>query len=406
VIALNMMGKIIGINRKDDKSLSAQYVSNLRRQIRSQLRKTGFVLKRNEFAIKGDISKQKIRDLHSGQRSQLLDKNRLFLAQNASELLGYFASGSQIDPAAINPELVEVKPDSLESRLFKIASLYWSVPVSQGFGRRLRFLVRDRQNGCLIGLIAIGDPVFNLSARDNWIGWSHEDREKRLVHVMDAYVLGSLPPYSYLICGKLIAALIGSEEIKTVYDRKYLGKRSIISNKLNRARLVLLTTTSALGRSSVYNRLSIPGGPCFIRIGTTRGFGHFHFADKTFKLMRDYLKDLGDPYASGNRFGMGPNWKMRVVRKSLESLGLDGNAILKHGIEREVYAIPIAANWREVLMGSNDRVKSLTIPAEDIARYCLARWIVPRAHRDSRYKTFKKNEILDFLNYGGSNGVT
>lgn len=399
------MGKTIGSKRRYTKTLPAHRLSKLRRQVRSQLRNTGFVINRNEFAIQGDISKQKIRDLHSGQRTQLLDKNKLFLAQNTSALLDYFASGSQIDPAAIDPELVEVKPDSLEGRLFKFASLYWSVPVSQGFGRRLRFLVRDRQNGCLIGLIAIGDPVFNLSARDNWVGWTHTDREKRLVHVMDAYVVGSLPPYSYLICGKLVAALIGSEEVKRAYERKYLGKRSIISKKLNRARLVLLTTTSALGRSSVYNRLSIPGGPCFIRIGATKGFGHFHFADKTFELMRGYLRDLGDPYATGNRFGMGPNWKMRVVRRSLEGLGLDGNAILKHGIEREVYAIPLAANWREVLLGKNKRVRSLAIPAEDIARYCLTRWIIPRSRRDDRYRTFEKEEILDFLNNGGNRGI-
>jgi hypothetical protein len=37
------------------------------------------------------------------------------------------------------------------------------VPVSNGFGRRLRYLVWDEHNDKLIGLIAIGDPVFNLS---------------------------------------------------------------------------------------------------------------------------------------------------------------------------------------------------------------------------------------------------
>ena len=148
----------------------------------------------------------------------------------------------------------------------------WSVPVSQGFGRRLRFLVRDRQNGCLIGLFALGDPVFNLSARDNWIGWTHQDRRDRLVHVMDAYVVGAVPPYSQLIGGKLVAALMGSTEVKRAYERKYLERQSVIRKRNNRARLVLLTTTSALGRSSIYNRLAIPDGPNFLRIGTTKGF--------------------------------------------------------------------------------------------------------------------------------------
>ena len=100
--------------------------------------------------------------------------------------------------------------------MFRLASLTWSVPVSNGFGRRLRYLVWDAHNGKLIGLIAIGDPVFNLSVRDNLIGWNVHDRTARLVNIMDAYVLGALPPYNALLAGKMIACLIRSREI---YER-------------------------------------------------------------------------------------------------------------------------------------------------------------------------------------------
>ena len=201
----------------------------------------------------------------------------------------HFADGNPLDPAKIEPEIIEVSPGSDEARLFRFATLLWSIPVSRGFGRRLRFLVRDRHNGCLIGLFALGDPVFNLNARDSWIGWSHQDRAARLVHVMDAYVLGAVPPYSFLIGGKMIAALMGSREVKDAYERKYLGKEGVISQKPNQARLVLLTTTSALGRSSLYNRLVVPGGVRFIRIGETKGFGHFHISGEIFGALRDLL---------------------------------------------------------------------------------------------------------------------
>lgn len=80
-----------------------------------------------------------------------------------------------------------------------------------------------KQNGCLIGLFALGDPVFNLSARDAWVGWPHGDRCRRLVHVMDAYVVGALPPYSLLIGGKLVAALMGSAEVKGAEGRTTPG---------------------------------------------------------------------------------------------------------------------------------------------------------------------------------------
>ena len=89
----------------------------------------------------------------------------------------------------------------------------WSVPVSNGFGRRLRYLVWDKNNGKLIGLIAIGDPVFNLSVRDNLIGWNAQDRRERLVNIMDAYVLGALPPYNVLLGGKMVACLIRTQKI-------------------------------------------------------------------------------------------------------------------------------------------------------------------------------------------------
>jgi len=78
--------------------------------------------------------------------------------------------------------------------------------VFRSLGRRMRFLVRDRSNGILIGLLALASPVLNLSARDNWIGWTVRDREARLVNVMDAFVIGAVPPYSELLGGKLVVS--------------------------------------------------------------------------------------------------------------------------------------------------------------------------------------------------------
>jgi hypothetical protein len=375
--------------------------SALHRTIHAQLRKTGFSKNGKGYIIDGELTKQRIRDLHSIKRIEVLQRNRDFIEQYGPELVKNFATGRQVDPESIDPELVEVAPKSIESRLFRFASLLWSVPVSQGFGRRLRFLVKDRQNGQLIGLFALGDPVFNLSARDNWIGWTYEDRKDRLVHVMDAYVVGAVPPYSQLIGGKLVAALMGSDEVKKVYERKYFGLKAVISKKENWARLVLLTTTSALGRSSLYNRLAIPNGPRFLRIGETRGFGHFHLSGEVFEQMRSYLEAIGHPYASGNRFGMGPNWKIRVARTALEKIGLDADDILRHGIAREVYAIPLAQNWQEILLGKQKNVRSSVLPASEIIQYCLQRWIVPRASRDKRYRSFARCRIMEHLLNGG-----
>ena len=357
----------------------------------------GFSKNGKGYYVEGGLTKQKIRDLHSAQRNDILKQRQSFVASQGPALIKHFATGRDVNPDAIAPEIVEVKSESLDSRLFRFASLLWSVPVSQGFGRRLRFLVRDRQNGKLIGIFALGDPVFNLSARDNWIGWNHEARSDRLVHVMDAYVVGAVPPYSQLIGGKLVASLMTSQEVKRTYERKYLGSESVIRKKKHRARLVLLTTTSALGRSSIYNRLSLPDGPRFLRIGTTTGFGHFHLSGEIFEALRGHLEATGHPYASGHRFGMGPNWKLRVARAALEDIGIDGNSILKHGIEREVYAIPLAKNWQKILLGSNKNVRSLASPASEIADFCISRWMVPRARRDDGYRNFDPESLIQSL---------
>ena len=374
----------------------------LRQDLEDHLIELGFSKNGSGYRPPENPSKQTIRDLHSDHRREVLKRHSKFIdAGRLPSLSEQLANGKDLDPTKIEPEIIEVFPGSAEARLFRFATLLWSIPVSQGFGRRLRFLVRDQYNGRLIGLFALGDPVFNLNARDSWIGWSHKDRAARLVHVMDAYVLGAVPPYSYLIGGKLIAALLGSQEVKDAYERKYLGVRGIISQRKNDAHLVLVTTTSALGRSSLYNRLTIPDGIRFVRIGETKGYGHFHISGKIFDALRGYLESEGHPYANGNKFGMGPNWKIRVIRTALSKLGIDGASILKHGIQREVYAIPLADNFKSILLGQKENIESKVRPASEISDYCLNRWILPRADRDNTYKNFLGYSVLKTLQNGG-----
>lgn len=370
---------------------------SLRHKLHEHLIALGFSKNCRGYFIGSRLTKDKIRSLHSPHRQQTIEKNKAFIEEYGAELLEHFASGKDIRPTAIDPEIVEVFPGSVDSRLFRYASLLWSIPVSQGFGRRLRFLVRDRHNDRLIGLFALGDPVFNLSARDEWIGWSHQDRAKRLRHVMDAYVVGAVPPYSQLIGGKMIASLMASTEVIEAYTRKYSGQTTLIGNRNRCAALVLLTTTSALGRSSLYNRLALPTGHKFLHIGTTKGFGHFHLSGSIFESLRAYLQSTDHPYASGHSYGMGPNWRLRVIRAALEQLGVDGDSVMRHGIGREVYALPIADNWKGVLLGRESAVAFRGLTVADIATYCLRRWIVPRARRDQRYRNFDKSTIVESL---------
>ena len=77
-------------------------------------------------------------------------------------------------------------------------------------------------------------------------------------------------------------ALIRSRDIYDDFSRTYGGTVGIISGKEKKARLLAVTTSSSLGRSSVYNRLKLGGIPYFTSIGYTGGWGHFHIPDDLF----------------------------------------------------------------------------------------------------------------------------
>jgi hypothetical protein len=294
------------------------YDAVLKRKIRLHLRKLGFERVDGGSLRPPSSSKQTIRDLHSDQRRVLLQDHRAFVQKNLAKLQHCFAQGKDIDPDLIRPELELVRSDAWQANLFRLASLTWSVPVSNGFGRRLRYLVWDGHNGKLMGIIALGDPVFNLKARDDLIGWTAADRGKRLVNVLDAYVLGAVPPYNMLLCGKLVSCLIRSREVCDDFAERYGDTRGIISRKKKSAQLVLVTTSSSLGRSSVYNRLKLDGQACFSPIGYTQGWRHFHVPDSLFVELREYLRKRKHKYVDGHRFGQGPNWRLRTIRVSIQ----------------------------------------------------------------------------------------
>jgi len=341
--------------------------------------------------------KDVIRALHNAQRNARLKANRKFIEERLPDLLKYFASGADIDPAHISPVLKRVSSDRWESDLFRLASLTWAVPVSNGFGRRLRYLVWDEHNDKLIGLIAIGDPVFNLSVRDNLIQWNHRARGRRLVNMMDAYVLGAVPPYNMLLGGKLVACLVRSREIYNDFTRSYGDTTGIISKKKKRARLLAVTTSSSLGRSSVYNRLKLGGVQYFKPIGYTGGWGHFHIPDDLFADLRDFLREIGHPYPDLHRFGEGPNWRLRTTRVALSALGVRED-MLRHGIQREVFLCTLASNAERILRTGKVRPRlSGLLTVKEIGQLAVQRWMLPRSQRMPEFRTWTHGDVVPLL---------
>ncbi len=371
--------------------------SRLKRKLRRHLRLLGFLRTPNGELQPPALNKECIRNLHSVQRIELLKSNKEFIDNKLPGLISYFASGEEVEPKLISPRIELVKSETFQSALFRLASLTWSVPVSQGYGRRMRFLVWDDNVGKLMGIIALGDPVFNLRVRDDYIRWSAEDRKAKLVNIMDAYVLGSVPPYSFLLGGKLMACLIRTREVKDAFNKKYSDYVGLISGKRKKSALVAVTTSSALGRSSIYNRLKLSGQQYFKSVGFSSGWGHFHIPQTLFNEMIDYLRYKDHKYASNNRFGDGPNWRLRAIRQTLSLLGMNPN-LLKHGINREVYICEMAANCHQILRGERKRPSyDNLLDIKSVGELAKERWLLPRASRYPIYKTWKRHKIRELL---------
>ena len=351
------------------------------------------------FEDKINLTKDSIRKMHKIHRETSNNYILQHLHSKSNRLIDEIADGTEVEPTLIQPQLIEVKSGTYESDLFRFATLMWSVPVSKGYGRRMRYLVRDQNNRKLIGVFALCDPVFNMSCRDQWIGWKLDDRRERLVHLMNAYVVGSVPPYSMLLGGKLVTSLMSAKEVSDRFTCRYSNTTGVISGRKKQASLALITVTSALGRSSIYNRVKLLKDESVVvelkRLGTTLGYGNFHITPEIFDGLRQVLREEGHKYADSNKFSDGRNWRMRVARIGLEILGLDYKSMMNHGIKREVYAMPLATNFREFLLGKDNEAVIDNLVVNDISELALRRWVIPRSVRKPDYETFQKRTFWD-----------
>ena len=351
-----------------------------------------------------DLSKENIRNMHSSHRLQ--ERNAIYKSIGENTIQNFvdthIADGSDIIPENISPELVVVDNNKL-GQLFRFSSIVWSVPVTAGFGRRIRFLIRDKQNDKLIGIAALCDPVFNLNVRDTYIGWDQAGRRERLVNTMSGYVIGALPPYNDLLGGKLVTCLLASREVGDIFREKYKNNKGIISGAKKNPELVSIFITSALGKSSIYNRVKLRKDNEVVlelkNLGYTKGYGSFHITNEHYEQLYEILKEDNHPYVSAEELKLSPNRKIRIIRVGLSKIGLGrdhGIDILKHGIPRGVFMLETAKNTKEFLRGEDARPDyDVSLDVEEISELVKDRWMIPRSIRKPEYREFTKKQIFD-----------
>jgi hypothetical protein len=368
----------------DDKLLAAGEL------VRQSLRRQGFRISKNSVAPPNLLDKSSIREVHALAVQHKRDNAENALKRVEDRLLERIANGPDVDPHKIKPTLRFVQAGSQDELLFRYATLHWSIPISTGYGRRLRALVVDASNDKLIGVIGLCDPVFALRSRDSWIGWSIDQRKANISGIVDAYVLGAVPPYNHLLCGKLVAMLACSDDVREHFRGKYNASTSLIGGKMHDGYIAAITTTSALGRSSVYNRLKIGGRTIFEPIGFTAGSGDFQFLNGAYEVIQDAVKKCGVASAKHVKWGNGYRNRREVVQEFLKATGIASSA-LQHGIQREVFVAPLAYNARDFLKGAGESPEYYSMPIDFITEAFLNRWLLPRAKWDASYLKFEKD---------------
>lgn len=225
------------------------------------------------------------------------------------------------------------------------------------------------------------------------------------IDMMDVTVCGAVAPYNRILGGKLVCTLLTSPEVVQYYGKRYAGQESIIASSMKGKavrrvpRLVLLSTTSLYGRgSSQYNRVKIPASVAggaegdvveYKHLGHSKGYGSFHFSAETVRVIDTQLSRRQDGKRVNSIFGEGVNPRMRKIREALESVRLPSDAILNHGIPRVVYGIALASNFRDVLLGRQDKPRYVipqTKPGERTSRlagFWRRRWLSQRINDPS-----------------------
>lgn len=353
-------------------------------------------LEHTRSAVSGEngshFGKEQARALHEPARIMELAAHQNWLHKRLPDLLAHFADGSEVNPEKTQPTLLEVE-EKWQYDLFRAARLLWSLPYSKGFGRRLQFLVLDTSNDKLMGLIGLQSPPMSFPARDVLFDYPPGRKTELVNQTMDIYTLGAVPPYSALLGAKLMALIVSCNDVRKAYTRKYKGRETEMEGRIIPARLVALTTTSAYGRSSIYNRVTYDGEVIAERIGYTEGYGSFHLSE-LYPLFREFLEERGISTRGG--FGVGPRIKWQTMARALERLGLSSR-LLRHGVRREAFLFRLIKNLDNYMEGCAKRPTYRNLPFDRLAAYWCERWLLPRAERVDGWSNWNRSMIEDKL---------
>jgi hypothetical protein len=242
------------------------------------------------------------------------------------------------------------------------------------------------------------------------------------IDMLDITVCGAVAPYNSLLGGKLVSLLFTSPEIVRAYASRYSSAPSVIASSMagrpicRTPRLVLLGTTGLYRvNPSQYNRLRLDALEVgakkgetirFEHLGESEGFGSYHLSFDTSREIDAFLAQSHPGTRVNSIFGEGVNPKLRKLRAGIDLLGLDSNVLLNHRSSRVVYGVPLASNFRDVLLGLTDRARYILPQAhprrvtEKIAQFWMRRWLTRRILNHAVLETAAIHSLAHPISHG------
>jgi hypothetical protein len=334
--------------------------------------------------------KRTLKLLQRRARIGQIAQHRRFLMDNFDTVADCLHDGRDIKPAEIKLELREVRRGSTCEVLYRWWNLvWWSIPYQRSYGRQMRFLLWDKTHDAPFGLIGLQSPVLKMAVRDRALGLPKEDLDFWINQSLHAQRVGALPPYNQLLGGKMAALALTCNELTEAYSAKYHDSITLLKGRQIASRLLFMTTTSAFGRSSMYNRLKYHGEVIAECLGYTQGSGSFHIPDDLYAKLIGFLASRDVPIE--RNYGHGPSRKLKLISTALRLLGLPSFEF--HGIKREFYLFPLVRNLRKVIQES-----AAPIPFDRSLRkledFWMKRWALPRAERRTDWLDFSATHFL------------
>ena len=264
-------------------------------------------------------------------------------------------------------------------------------------GRNIKFFIKDRVTNKLLGVVCLGSDVTSLGARDNFIGWTKDNKfvDGKLKYTSIGTTICCAQPLGYnFLGGKLVAALVTTSVVRDAWKKLY-GQT-----------LVGLSTTSLYGIHSMYNSI-----PLWKTLGSSKGRIALKPDDAIYETWHDWLKEnqkeeyLKQTTQKEGVAGPPTGVKQKVINMIFKAVGIKGSDYM-HGFKRGIFYADIYENGKEFLRGEIEE-KDLKMKKKynDDSDYVM-NWWKPKAIR--RYgKLFDENRLKpEKLFYGDLVGMS